>query len=121
MRLFDQLLPVIRLLFSEPNPASLKAALSMQGRAGEELRLPMTAASTECKLGSSAALDDLHRIPVYRAGAEAAAAAGQAPMAPITAVTPAAPGGPARPGYGTCTARCSAPGVCGGCRPHDSL
>ena len=63
--LFDRLLPVIRLLFSEPNPAPLKAALSIQGRMGEELRLPMTPASTECKLGIAAALEELDDIPVY--------------------------------------------------------
>ena len=63
--LFDQLLPVIRLLFSEPNPAPLKAALSILGRMGDELRLPMTPASTECKLGMAAALEELGDIPVY--------------------------------------------------------
>ena len=65
--LFDRLLPVIRLLFSEPNPAPLKAALSIQGRMGEELRLPMTPASTECKLGLAAALEQLDDVAVYRA------------------------------------------------------
>jgi 4-hydroxy-tetrahydrodipicolinate synthase len=67
--LFDQLLPIIGLLFSEPNPAPLKAALSMRGLVGEELRLPMTPASTECKLGLAAALDELDRIPAYRSEA----------------------------------------------------
>ena len=74
--LFDRLLPVIRLLFSEPNPAPLKAALSIQGRMGEELRLPMTPASTECKLGIAAALEELDDIPVYRSEAASRPAAG---------------------------------------------
>nr|WP_315220264.1 4-hydroxy-tetrahydrodipicolinate synthase [uncultured Duganella sp.] len=73
--LFDRLLPVIRLLFSEPNPAPLKAALSIQGRMGEELRLPMTPASTECKLGIAAALEELDDIPVYRSEAASRPAA----------------------------------------------
>lgn len=73
--LFDRLLPVIRLLFSEPNPAPLKAALSIQGRMGEELRLPMTPASTECKLGIAAALEELDDIPVYRSEAASLPAA----------------------------------------------
>lgn len=65
--LFDHLLPMIRLLFSEPNPAPLKTALSIQGRMGDELRLPMTPASTECKLGIAAALEELEDIPFYLA------------------------------------------------------
>jgi len=68
--LFERLLPVIRLLFSEPNPAPLKAALSIQGRMADELRLPMTPASTECKLGIAAALEELDEIPFYRCEAE---------------------------------------------------
>jgi 4-hydroxy-tetrahydrodipicolinate synthase len=40
--LFKAMLPVIRLLFAEPNPAPVKAALAMQGKVREELRLPMT-------------------------------------------------------------------------------
>ena len=72
--LFDHLLPIIRLLFSEPNPAPLKAALSIQDRIGDELRLPMTPASTECKLGLAAALEELEDIRVYRSDAAALAA-----------------------------------------------
>ncbi|HEY0268260.1 MAG TPA: 4-hydroxy-tetrahydrodipicolinate synthase [Methyloradius sp.] len=40
--LFNVLLPLIQLLFLEPNPAPVKALLAHQGRIGEELRLPMT-------------------------------------------------------------------------------
>jgi 4-hydroxy-tetrahydrodipicolinate synthase len=43
--LFNALLPLIKLLFSESNPSPVKAALAMQGRINEELRLPMTAMS----------------------------------------------------------------------------
>ena len=41
--LFERLLPVIRLLFAQPNPAPLKAALAMSGEITDELRLPMLA------------------------------------------------------------------------------
>jgi len=65
MTLFDHLLPVIRLLFSEPNPAPLKAALSMQGLLRDELRLPMTPASDTCRMQLAAALAALDAIPAY--------------------------------------------------------
>lgn len=65
MTLFDHLLPVIRLLFSEPNPAPLKAALAMQGRLRDELRLPMTPASGACRTRLAAALAALDAIPYY--------------------------------------------------------
>ncbi|HJV73526.1 MAG TPA: 4-hydroxy-tetrahydrodipicolinate synthase [Noviherbaspirillum sp.] len=42
---YYHLLPMIRLLFQEPNPAPLKAALSMMGKMRDELRAPMQAAS----------------------------------------------------------------------------
>ncbi|HEY1077916.1 MAG TPA: 4-hydroxy-tetrahydrodipicolinate synthase [Fontimonas sp.] len=44
-RLHYALLPWIRLLFAEPNPAPLKAALAMMGLIDDGLRLPMTEAS----------------------------------------------------------------------------
>ncbi len=47
---FEPLVPLIRLLFSEPNPAPIKRALAMQGLIADELRMPMTPASRE--LGS---------------------------------------------------------------------
>lgn len=40
---FARLLPVIRLLFAQPNPAALKAALALDGAISDELRLPMLA------------------------------------------------------------------------------
>ncbi|WP_082491152.1 4-hydroxy-tetrahydrodipicolinate synthase [Duganella sp. Leaf126] len=65
MTLFDHLLPMIRLLFSEPNPAPLKAALSMQGLLRDELRLPLTAASSACRTRLAAALAALDAVPRY--------------------------------------------------------
>jgi 4-hydroxy-tetrahydrodipicolinate synthase len=60
---FNQLLPLIRLLFSEPNPAPIKAVLAMQGRICEELRLPMTAVSQTCRIKLAAALEQVMAIP----------------------------------------------------------
>lgn len=39
--------PLIRLLFTELNPAPLKALLARQGLIGDELCPPLTAAATE--------------------------------------------------------------------------
>ncbi|WP_092277886.1 MULTISPECIES: 4-hydroxy-tetrahydrodipicolinate synthase [unclassified Duganella] len=69
------LLPMMQLLFSEPNPAPLKAALSMQGLLRDELRLPMVAATTACKGRLAAALEALDALPAYRAAPAAAAPA----------------------------------------------
>lgn len=44
-RLHHTLLPWIRLLFSEPNPGAIKAALAMMGLIRDGLRLPMTPVS----------------------------------------------------------------------------
>lgn len=60
--MFALMLPMIRLLFSEPNPAPLKAALSMQGLMRDELRLPMTPATGECRSRLAAALEALEAI-----------------------------------------------------------
>ncbi|MFL1672860.1 4-hydroxy-tetrahydrodipicolinate synthase [Paenibacillus dendritiformis] len=46
-RIFDQLLPLIQFLFSEPNPAPLKWLLAQRGHIrSDRLRLPMTAISS---------------------------------------------------------------------------
>ena len=45
----ERLLPLIRALFAEPNPAPLKAALAMQGHIEDGLRLPMLPASADCR------------------------------------------------------------------------
>ncbi len=43
--IFYRLLPIIRLLFQEPNPGPLKSALAMMGMIRDELRAPMQTAS----------------------------------------------------------------------------
>jgi 4-hydroxy-tetrahydrodipicolinate synthase len=48
-RVFYRVLPIIRLMFEEPNPGPLKAALSMMGEMHDELRAPMQAASAEIR------------------------------------------------------------------------
>jgi 4-hydroxy-tetrahydrodipicolinate synthase len=48
-QMFYRMLPVIRLMFEEPNPGPLKAALSMMGEMRDELRAPMQAASAEIR------------------------------------------------------------------------
>ena len=54
--------PLIRLLFSEPNPAPLKAALAMMGLIKDELRLPMTPATLACRNELEATLAELMAI-----------------------------------------------------------
>ncbi|AMP14033.1 4-hydroxy-tetrahydrodipicolinate synthase [Collimonas pratensis] len=61
--LFKQLLPVIQLLFSEPNPAPVKAALALQGHIQDELRLPMTPMSAVGRVKLARALDALMALP----------------------------------------------------------
>lgn len=75
-----QLLPMMCLLFSEPNPAPLKAALSLQGMLRDELRLPLVPATSACRNLLAAALETLDAIPRYRPGDRAtpAGAAGNA-------------------------------------------
>jgi 4-hydroxy-tetrahydrodipicolinate synthase len=43
--IYHELAPLLRALFLEPNPAPVKAALSVQGRIANELRAPMMPAS----------------------------------------------------------------------------
>lgn len=64
--LFQQLLPMIQMLFSEPNPAPVKAALAMSGLIREELRLPMTPMSKQGKGKLSDILLPLMSIPDIR-------------------------------------------------------
>lgn len=56
---FNKMLPLIRLLFSEPNPAPLKAILASRGDINEELRLPMTPVSD---LHKEKLITALHKI-----------------------------------------------------------
>ncbi|HWW08418.1 4-hydroxy-tetrahydrodipicolinate synthase [Collimonas sp.] len=62
--LFKQLLPMIQLLFSEPNPGPVKAALAMQGQILDELRLPMTPMSAAGRIKLAKALEKLKTIPL---------------------------------------------------------
>lgn len=55
--IFNALLPLIRLLFSEPNPGPVKAALAMQGLIREELRLPMLPMSLENRVKLAVVLE----------------------------------------------------------------
>jgi 4-hydroxy-tetrahydrodipicolinate synthase len=57
--IWSTLLPLIRLLFSEPNPGPLKAALALQGWIREELRLPMTPITDRCRQRIATALSQL--------------------------------------------------------------
>jgi len=63
--IFDSLLPLIRILFSEPNPGPVKAALALQNRIHEELRLPMTAMSEAGKRRLEIALQRVMHLPTY--------------------------------------------------------
>jgi len=75
--LFHQLLPMIQMLFSEPNPAPVKAALALSGLIREELRLPMTTMSRPGKATLSEILLTLMSIPDPRKGQDKAVLLGQ--------------------------------------------
>lgn len=66
--LFETMLPAIRLLFAEPNPGPIKAALAMQGKLRDELRLPMTPMSGAGQQKLALALEAMLALPRYRAG-----------------------------------------------------
>ncbi|MRW94907.1 4-hydroxy-tetrahydrodipicolinate synthase [Duganella sp. FT80W] len=74
-RLAARLQPMMQLLFSEPNPAPLKAALAMQGLLRDELRLPMVPASAVCRERLAAALEALDSIPRYQPAGQPSSAA----------------------------------------------
>lgn len=61
---FNAMLPLIRILFSEPNPGPLKAALAMQGRIREELRLPMTPISRTGREKLASVMEQVMTLPV---------------------------------------------------------
>ena len=65
--LFQSLLPLIRLLFDEPNPGPIKAALAMQGKLRDELRLPMTPMSAAGKARLARALEQVMALPRWQA------------------------------------------------------
>lgn len=64
--LFENLLPLIQVLFSEPNPAPVKAALAMQGYINEELRLPMTPMSNAGRARLADAMEKIMALPVAK-------------------------------------------------------
>jgi len=59
---FHVLAPLIDLLFAEPNPAPVKAALACQGWCAEELRLPMLPVTAACRERLRQILDHLHAL-----------------------------------------------------------
>ena len=61
--LFKTMLPAIRLLFAEPNPGPIKAALAMQGKLRDELRLPMTTMSRAGRQKLALALEPMLALP----------------------------------------------------------
>jgi 4-hydroxy-tetrahydrodipicolinate synthase len=62
--IFQRLLPLIRVLFSEPNPGPVKAALAREGWLKDELRLPMTTVSVECKNRIAEIMESLEEVLV---------------------------------------------------------
>ena len=58
-QIFYRLLPIIRLLFEEPNPGPLKAMLASVDGSPDTLRAPMQKASTALRESLSAALQEL--------------------------------------------------------------
>ncbi len=63
--IFDNLLPLIRILFSEPNPAPAKAALALQNRLCNTLRLPMTPMSEGGQRRLAIALEQTMHLSRY--------------------------------------------------------
>jgi len=62
---FNALLPLIKLLFSEPNPSPVKAALALQGFIQEELRLPMLPMTTTGKDQLRVVLEQVMNLPSW--------------------------------------------------------
>jgi 4-hydroxy-tetrahydrodipicolinate synthase len=62
--IFQRLLPLIRTLFSEPNPGPVKAALARGGWVRDELRLPMTTVSVACKNRIAEIMENLEEVLV---------------------------------------------------------
>ena len=56
-----RILPLVRLLFRETNPAPLKCALALQGICRDTLRLPLSPVSAPLRSELSAALDDFEK------------------------------------------------------------
>jgi 4-hydroxy-tetrahydrodipicolinate synthase len=62
--IFQHLLPLVRTLFSEPNPGPVKAALALGGWVKDELRLPMTSVSAECRNRLAQIMENLDEVRV---------------------------------------------------------
>jgi len=60
--LFHALIPLIRLMFAEPNPGPVKTLLARHGWLSDELRLPMTSASTALAEQLAIACDALDSV-----------------------------------------------------------
>jgi 4-hydroxy-tetrahydrodipicolinate synthase len=60
--LFHALMPMIRLLFAEPNPGPIKALLAERGLLSDELRLPMTSASVTLARQLAVACEALDKV-----------------------------------------------------------
>jgi 4-hydroxy-tetrahydrodipicolinate synthase len=63
--LFWQLLPLIRMLASEPGTVALRAVLGMCGHLREQRRRPTMPASRLCRVKLAATLDQLMSLPAY--------------------------------------------------------
>lgn len=63
--LFKAMLPMIRLLFSESNPGPVKAALALQGKIENTLRLPLTSMSSSGQERLAQALQRMMEIPPW--------------------------------------------------------
>lgn len=61
-QLFHALMPLIRLMFAEPNPGPVKTLLARHGWLSDELRLPMTSASTALAEQLAIACDALDSV-----------------------------------------------------------
>lgn len=61
-----RLLPLVRALFAEPNPAVIKAALAQDGWIADELRLPMLPASAAARAAVAAVLAEIDERPPSR-------------------------------------------------------
>jgi 4-hydroxy-tetrahydrodipicolinate synthase len=63
LRIQDRLTPLHAALFADPSPAGAKYALSVLGKLGNELRLPMLPASSAAQTGIKAAMTHAGLLP----------------------------------------------------------
>ncbi|MDC7677699.1 4-hydroxy-tetrahydrodipicolinate synthase [Asticcacaulis machinosus] len=67
---FDQFRPLIKLMFRDPNPSPVKAALALQGYIHEELRLPLIPVHDDSRQRIRDALNALSGLKAYPAFAQ---------------------------------------------------